>query len=568
MRVYVSGESKAVSLSQKDFVFSGGEGQVFVKGNLAYKIYHDRSKVIEQGRIEELSKIRSPLVIKPQAMLLDDNNNPVGYCMTALHNTIPLSRLFTTEFRLANQISDQDVYALVQQMRDTLASLHQQGILIVDGNEMNYLVSSDFKSVYWIDVDSYQTPSYPAKAYSDATMDPLVDMKKKQFSESSDWYTFGVIATQLLVGIHPFKGSYKGNSHTFKRGDVLSRMSKGVSIFHKHVSVNNAVRDFGIIPPAYRQWLTAMFEQQHRGPAPLDMVMTAVTKAVQAAIQSAALNITEVFSSESAMLAIYSSDQRFAYKTDDAFHVGDEKIPYSNKDTNLVFSPRTQTPMLVRISDGKILMMDTRNRKVYQDDFALKSLFVYQNRIYGVSDEYVHEISIHENGTGMVIVSGVAEAIMPRSTELYTNLLVQYMLGATYLTIPAKRDVFLQVRIPELEKSRIINAKYESGVLVVVTIDNNGDYLHRCYQVNEQTGHYSLLMESSNDDASINFTVLDNGIAILEESGTFSVFSNVPGKSQVKKVVDPSLTTQLQLIHNRMTLLGIDGKRLVQLSMK
>lgn len=75
-------------------------------------------------------------------------------------------------------------------------------------------------------------------------------------------------------------------------------------------------------------------------------------------------------------------------------------------------------------------------------------------------------------------------------------------------------------------------------------------------------------MESSNDDASINFTVLDNGIAILEENGTFSVFSNVPGKSQVKKVVDPSLTTQLQLIHNRMTLLGIDGKRLVQLSMK
>ncbi|MBP4081622.1 serine/threonine-protein kinase [Aeromonas sp. MrichA-1] len=568
MRVYVSGNNKAVVLEQKDFVFSGGEGKVFVKGDIAYKIYHDSSKVIEQGRIEELSKISSPFVIKPESMLLDDNNRPIGYSMRALHNTLPLSRLFTTEFRTANNISDQDVYTLLQQMRDTLSSLHKQGILIVDGNEMNYLVSSDFKSVYWIDVDSYQTASYPAKAYSESTLDPLVDVKKKNFSSDSDWFAFGIIATQLLVGIHPFKGTYKGSSHSFKRGDVVSRMAKAVSIFHADVSVNNAVRDFSVIPQGYKQWLTAMFEEKKRMPAPMDMVMSQVSQAVHAAIISSALNMTEVFSSESVMLDVYCSDQKIAYKTDSYFVADKVKIPYSSGNTHLVFSPRTQTPILVKIKDGKIMMQDTKTKQVYEDDFNLKSFFVYQNRIYGVSEEYIQEISLHENQNKMVIVSGVAEAIMPRSTELYTNVLVQHMMGAMYLTIPSMKDVFLQIRIPEMESKRIINAKYESGVLILVSLADNGDYIHSCYKINQATGKYEWLMEKPSDDASINFAVLDNGIAVVEDSGTFSIFSNEIGKSQVKVVVDPSLVKNIKLSHHRMMLFGIDGNELYHLSMK
>lgn len=568
MRVYVSGNNKAISLEQKDFVFSGGEGKVFVKGDVAYKIYHDRSKVIEQGRIEELRQITSPYVIKPEHLLLDDNNNAIGYSMKALHNTLPLSRLFTTEFRITNNITDQDIYGLVQQMRDTLASLHKQKFLIVDGNEMNYLVSSDFKSVFWIDVDSYQTLSYPAKAYSEATLDPLVDIGKKNFSESSDWFTFGIIAAQMLIGIHPFKGTYKGSQHSFKRGDVVSRMAKAVSVFSPDVSVNNAVRDFSLIPPSYKQWMTSMFDGKQRCPAPLDMVMTPVSKAVQAAIASAALNMSEVYSADSMVLGVYASDQSVAYKTERHFVVGKQLIPYSHGNTNLVFSPRTQTPMLVRIHDGKIMMLDTVTKKVYEDDFNLKSMFVYQNRIYGVSNEYIQEISVHENSNGMVIVSGVAEAIMPLSTELYTNVLIQHMLGSMYLTIPSLRDVFLQIRIPELESKRVINAKYEKGVLVVVTLDANSDYTHLCYKVNEQTGRFEALMQYPSDNPAINFAVLDNGIAVLEENGTFHIFNNELGKSQVKSITDPALTKQLNLTHHRMTLLGIDGKDLLHLSMK
>lgn len=119
-----------------------------------------------------------------------------------------------------------------------------------------------------------------------------------------------------------------------------------------------------------------------------------------------------------------------------------------------------------------------------------------------------------------------------------------------------------------MESKRIINAKYESGVLILVSLADNGDYIHSCYKINQATGKYEWLMAKPSDDASINFAVLDNGIAVVEDSGTFSIFSNEIGKSQVKVVVDPSLVKNIKLSHHRMMLLGIDGNELYHLSMK
>ena len=46
-----------VSLSNNDFLAKGGEGEVYVKGSTAYKIYTDKSKMIPAGKIQELSSL-------------------------------------------------------------------------------------------------------------------------------------------------------------------------------------------------------------------------------------------------------------------------------------------------------------------------------------------------------------------------------------------------------------------------------------------------------------------------------------------------------------------------------
>lgn len=56
MKIYIKGGAE-VSLTKADFVAEGGEGQVYARGPIGYKIYHDTSKAIPLGKIQELSGI-------------------------------------------------------------------------------------------------------------------------------------------------------------------------------------------------------------------------------------------------------------------------------------------------------------------------------------------------------------------------------------------------------------------------------------------------------------------------------------------------------------------------------
>src|SRR5262245_34856578 len=80
MDVYIRGGG-SVSLSQADFVAQGGEGSVYVKGSLAYKIYSDPQKMIPAAKLQELSALTAPNIIKPQDVLLNSRHTPVGYTM-------------------------------------------------------------------------------------------------------------------------------------------------------------------------------------------------------------------------------------------------------------------------------------------------------------------------------------------------------------------------------------------------------------------------------------------------------------------------------------------------------
>lgn len=147
--------------------------------------------------------------------------------MKAVPKCYSLSRLVTNDFRSQHNIQNETILKLIQKLRETVEFIHSKGCLIVDGNEMNYLISEDFENVYFIDVDSYQTPSAKAHSYSTSTIDPLIE-KSNKFTQESDWFIFGIIACTLLVGIHPFKGTYKGLSLTIKKGDVKNRMKENV----------------------------------------------------------------------------------------------------------------------------------------------------------------------------------------------------------------------------------------------------------------------------------------------------------------------------------------------------
>src|SRR5438128_3342277 len=98
MDLFIVGQGK-VSLGQADFVARGGEASVYARGEVAFKVYTDPRKMLPPAKIQELSALTHPSIIRPQTVLLDGRNHPVGYTMRRVPDAHVLCQLFNRAFR-------------------------------------------------------------------------------------------------------------------------------------------------------------------------------------------------------------------------------------------------------------------------------------------------------------------------------------------------------------------------------------------------------------------------------------------------------------------------------------
>ena len=254
------------ALNQRAFIAKGGEGSVYAWGDTAAKIYTDRSRVITEGKLQELAVIENPAIIKPEAWVVDDRGRPVGIQMRFVPDTEPLCRFFTRAHKARHGVSAARAFGWVKMMMDGVRHLHERGIWVVDLNEMNFLVSLREDAVYFIDVDSYQTPRFAATAISESIRDRHAP--PGVFGEGTDWFSFAVVTFQLLVGIHPYRG---------KHPDVKGwdeRMTANLSVFDPSVRVPSSCEPLEVIPQPYRDWYREVLSDGLREAPPLGQAAT------------------------------------------------------------------------------------------------------------------------------------------------------------------------------------------------------------------------------------------------------------------------------------------------------
>ena len=250
MDLFIAGKGR-VRLDQSDFVGQGGEGKVYARGNTAYKIYADPSRMIPVAKIRELAALAHSDIVRPDEVLLDSNNRPVGYTMRRVQDAQPLCRLFTRAFRERKGVTQGQILALIRAFQETVQHVHDRGVLVVDMNEMNFLVDRDMQRVLFIDVDSYQTPGFPATAI----MDSIRDRHSATYSAGTDWFSFAILAFQMFVGVHPYRGKHS------TLADLDARMMANVSVLNRSVTVPATSYPLDTLPSAYRDWFEALFEQ-------------------------------------------------------------------------------------------------------------------------------------------------------------------------------------------------------------------------------------------------------------------------------------------------------------------
>lgn len=551
MKVYIIGSNTPVNLGQNNFVAKGGFGSVYATKGLVYKVYTDIKNMIPVEKIKELSRLDNKNIIRPLKVLVNKNDSKVGYTMKEVSGE-HMPRMFTNDFWKRENISFDIISKLVQNIKETIDIIHLNHCLIIDGNELNYIVDKkDYTTAYFLDVDSYQTPSYPATAI----MPSIRDYKTKGFSTLTDWYSFAVVTFQLFTGVHPFKGKHP----KYKKRDFEQRVIDCVSVLNPDTTYAPSVRDFKNIPSNYFDWYNHLFEEGDRIPPPNKLgTIQAIKAQVKVVIKRKGDNfiIDLVKKYDESILYYKKTDDGIdVVKTSDGkqeyIYINNEKYD-SSKNVEVAITPKSLSPIFVKIEDG-VIKAKSLNKEInvlllHADDFM-----VINNIVFLKKGGTLTGVEIKEFNSKIMFMPSTSFNIMPKSSKMFSGLLYQSVLGVPYLVIPYVEDNKIKCAMPqvqELNNMTVIDAKHDKHVVIIIAADNSGNYKRFILRFDHNYTDYDYRIIEEQSLNSINFVVTKSGVVtMINEDGMIEMFLNDPSKDNLKQILDKTVNDSVKLCY-------------------
>jgi len=564
MQVYVQGQS--VRLDKQHYLGQGGEGSVYARGDTAYKIYSDPRKMIPVGKIQELSVIKDKRIVKPERVITNKGGSPIGYTMHCVRDGFALCQLFPRAFKERNQIDSKTITHLVRELQEGVTHVHQSNILIVDLNEMNFLVGKGFSALYFIDADSYQTHNFPATALMESIRDR--HMKGSHaFTTLTDWFAFGIVSFQMFCGIHPFKGKHP----TLKGFD--ERMRANVSVFNSSVSVPRAAYPVTVIPTAYRDWYRAVFEDGKRVPPPEQLgTVTVFVPDLRRITGTNLLEITEVGSyggKQDTIRRVWCFGQQSVVASADSVWLNDHAIPGGTSATTAVaFSPRRNKAVGITKVNEVTSLYNLTDRVAIPFQLQPTDFMEYDGRVYLKVLGNVHELILTDAGTQVVASTKLAAAVLENATQLFPGVLIQNMLGSIQVSMFPKSGTTVQIEMQELSGYRVMDARYDRGVLMVIG-ERKGRYDRLVFRFDSLHQSYDRRRVKDITPAGLNFITLDSGVVVcLNEEDKLEVFRREKDQPKINYVEDPTLGGDMALVRLNGQLAFSQGNGLYRMQLK
>jgi hypothetical protein len=557
-----------ITLNDRDFVAQGGEKKVYRKGDVGFAIYEPASKMIPVAKIQELAVLDDPRIIRPDKILMQ-GKQIVGHTMRFVDNTTPVIQLFTKAFRQRNQITPEMMVKLVKVLQGLVSFVHGKGVLIVDLNELNWLANQTFTDLFGIDVNSYQTANFPATALMDSVRDR--HMKPGEFSQETDWFSFGIIAFQMLIGIHPYKGKHPDYDHMSLDDKINARMTKNVSVFDPKAVVPKVCYPLDAIPTGLRQWMEAVFQNGLRAAPPSDYdALVQLISHLKEVVGANLFEIVELGTYDSDIVSYCKNFGTQVVCTEQSVYV-DGRAQKWSKLPKIGFTPKMNVPVgLTLDNQGLVNVVNLRTGAKIDLPLRADDAMSCDGRLYLRQDTSVLEVVFTELGNNILASTKTAARVLdvPEATKIFENVIIQNLLGRWHISVFPESGKCYQVAIPDLDDYRVIDAKFDNKVLMVVG-EKNGQYDRFVFRLNDAYNKYDVRKVENITYTGLNFTVAEHGACVcINEDEKVELFSNKIGSAQVKIMDDPAVDSAWKMFHEGTTVLFAHGSKLYKISMK
>jgi len=563
MEVYLRGRGK-INFSKDDYVASGGEAKIYKQGNIAFKIFHNSKNMIPEAKFNELQVLTRSNIIKPHEIVMDKRNTPIGFTSSWVDGE-PLCKVFVTGYRKRAGMNDDHAIKLIENIRETIEFVHKQKCVIVDGNELNYLVGSDFVTPYFIDVNAWKTPNFPATAI----MQSIRDFSTNDFDAKTDWFSFAVISCWTFVGVHPFKGTHPQYKHSDIEERTKQRMLDKISIFNKEVSVAPNAR-MNSIPSHYKDWFIQVFEKGVRSAPPIEsgiIIMAPVDIHVIRGTDN--FEIVKLKSFDDNLIWCAKIEGQYVSATKDTVYV--DKYKYQTNDS-VVFSEKRRKAIFVGISNGFATFNCPTDSIKRTTANAVEETMVVANHMYFKNKGKLIEFKMVDSTIDIIPVVKHVWRLMPNSSTLYAGVIYQDILGIPYISIPVpssdKSSRMYDIKVVELDGHKVIDAKHDNRVVAIHT-HKEGKYNIIILRFSKDYSSYDFRSFEVSDIGDINMITLSQGICIIiPESGIMEIFVNNPTVPDIKRIHDSSITSDMRLCKDGTQAMFFKDKDLYRISMK
>ncbi len=543
MATYLEVGRGPVELDQTHFVAQGGEGAVYCRDGVAYKVFHDAARALPQGKLRLLAALDAPTVVRPERLLLRDGA-PVGYAMRWIPDARPLAPYFTPAFRRRHGVTPEAVAALVESMRRTVAHAHARGALVVDLNDLNCLVPPSHDRACFIDVDSWQVPGYPATAL----LDTVRDRHATAFHEGSDWFSWAVVTFQLWLGVHPYRGKHP------TLATLEDRMRADASVFDPAVTLPPACPPLDAVPARLRAWYEAVFERRHRDPPPAEGGALVVA-ALRPLRSGQHLVITPLRTYDGPVRAFGSAYGVAVAVTDRGVWLDAHRVGPAPAGQPAVGFDRQGRPVVAALHDGRVTAWQHGE---VRGGVAARALVGHAGHLHALVGDRVVELEVR---AGTLLGRPVAR-VLPRAAQLFPGVAIQHLLGAAWITLlPSGR----QVRVPELDGHRVLDAAHAGGALVVLAA--RGGAWHR-FTV-RVGADLDVQIDADVERPEVNVAVLDRGVLVrLDDDDALTLLPAAAHAHGQRRVADPALGADLALATHDGGLVALRGDALLGLALR
>ena len=522
----------SIVLTDKNYITRGSEGSIYAKEQYAYKIYHDRAHSPKEEKLKELAVLKASNIIRPLELIYNITGDYIGYRMSLIKNGIVLASCLSNSFHKKHNITPKDCLRVVQRFQEGIKFIHQHRCLIVDLNEFNFLVEPDFSEVYFIDVDSYQTATYPANAITPS----IRDWSTGIFSELTDWYSFGILACWIFLGIHPFRGVYQADMSL----SLTDKMKRGISVFNKHVDVPHTARAFDTIPGEYKEWFISLFEQKRRMPPPENVKWSAATVILTPHIaksQEVAIRYLRTYS-EDIISHMYIAGKDVVSTAKNIFLGNGPPLSKTSSDEQIFVS---STGLFKKASIQKErLVVDEKVTEIPCQELQIIEGSLFCRHVGAIMNLRMLP------GMQRFIVSA-SWNVLPNSTRMMDGLWITEVLGMPYFCIPDQDSLTFQAA-RELQGYKIPFVTRRKNVIIAIG-GKNGVYSKFTFRFDKWGASYNVTITKDVPPEEPNFCVLSTGVMLeITKDEHLEISSCKPATKDVKLITSRSITADMRLI--------------------